>query len=58
LDNPETQLFEGVYRVIDADLSTMGHVQNRTHADKSKIPDNPLFVITTLYREDSGEIRV
>lgn len=58
LDNPETQLFEGIYRVIEADLSTMDHVQNRQPSEESKIPDNPLFVMTALYRDNFGEIRV
>lgn len=57
LDDPETQLFEEVYQAIDADLAKMAHEQNWP-MDDYKIPDNPLFVMTALYREDSGNIRV
>lgn len=57
LDDPATQLFEEVYQAIEADLAKMAQEQN-CPVDEFKIPDNPLFVMTALYLEDEGGVRV
>ncbi|HIJ96519.1 MAG TPA: hypothetical protein HPP94_12425 [Desulfuromonadales bacterium] len=57
LDNPATQLFEEVYQAIEADLVKMAEERNCPVEDY-KIPDNPLFVMTALYQEDEGGVRV
>jgi hypothetical protein len=57
LDDPATQLFEGVYRDIEEDLAKIAEAQNLPMED-FKIPDNPLFVITALYQDDYGEVHV
>jgi hypothetical protein len=46
-----------VYRAIEADLAKMAK-ERAWPEDDYKIPENPLFVMTALYREDSGEVRV
>lgn len=57
LDNPATQLFEDLYQAIEADLVKMAEDRNWP-LDDYKIPDNPLFVMTALYQEDEGVLRV
>ena len=57
LDDPATQLFEEVYQAIEADLAKMAEERNCPMEDY-KIPDNPLFVMTALYQEDEGGVRV
>jgi hypothetical protein len=57
LDDPATQLFEEVYQAIEADLAKMAEERNCLVEDY-KIPDNPLFVMTALYQEDEGGVRV
>ncbi len=57
LDDPATQLFEEVYQAIEADLAKMAEDRNCPVED-FKIPDNPLFVMTALYQEDEGVVRV
>lgn len=57
LDNPATQLFEEVYQAIEANLAKIAQEQNEP-VDNYKIPDNPLFVMTALYQEDEGGVRV
>lgn len=57
LDDPATQLFEEVYRDIDADLAKMAESQNQP-VDDFMIPDNPLFVMTALYLDDYGTTHV
>lgn len=57
LDNPATLLFKGVYKAINADLASMAEAHNQP-ADDFKIPANPLFVMTALYRDDHGETHV
>ena len=57
LDDPATLLFEEVYRAIEADLAKMAKEQNWPEVDY-KIHENPLFVMTALYREDDGSVRV
>jgi PAS domain S-box-containing protein len=57
LDDPATQLFEEVYQAIEADLAKMAEERNCLVEDY-KIPDNPLFVMTALYLEDEGGVRV
>jgi hypothetical protein len=57
LDNPATQLFEGVYQALDEELAKIVEAQNLPVED-FKIPDNPLFVMTALYRDDYGAVYV
>ena len=57
LENPATQLFEELYQAIDAELAEKA-VAMREPADTHKIPDNPLYVMTALYLEDEGGVRV
>lgn len=57
LDDPATQLFEVVYQAIEADLAKMAEDRDWP-LDDYKIPDNPLFVMTALYQEDGGGVRV
>lgn len=57
LDDPATQLFEEVYQAIEANLAKAAEERN-CPVDDYKIPDNPLFVMTALYQEDEGGVRV
>jgi hypothetical protein len=57
LGDPETQLFEEVYQVIEEDMGKMAESQNLP-VDDFKIPANPLFVMTALHRDDYGDIHV
>jgi hypothetical protein len=57
LDDPATQLFEGVYQALDEELAKIAEAQNLPVED-FKIPDNPLFVMTALYQDDYGEVHV
>jgi hypothetical protein len=57
LDNPATQLFEGVYQALDEELAKIAVAQNLPVED-FKIPDNPLFIMTALYQDDYGEVHV
>lgn len=45
------------YQAIEADLAKMA-VDRDWPLDDYKIPDNPLFVMTALYQEDEGGVRV
>ncbi|ACH40242.1 MAG: hypothetical protein ACD_55C00169G0004 [uncultured bacterium] len=56
LDNPATQLFEEVYQFIELELAQMAEKQN--WPVDFKIPENPLYVMTALYRDDFGEVHV
>lgn len=57
LDDPATELFKEVYQAIEADLAKMAEDRDWP-LDDYKIPDNPLFVMTALYQEDEGGVRV
>jgi hypothetical protein len=57
LDDPATQLFEEVYQAIEAKMAKMAEERDWP-LDDYKIPDNPLFVMTALYQEDAGGVRV
>jgi len=56
-DNPATPLFEEVYQAIEEDLIKIAEAHNFP-VDDFKIPDNPLFIMTALYKDDYGEIHV
>jgi hypothetical protein len=56
LDNPSTQLFEEIYQGIEADMERLANLQHLP-LDGLKIPENPLFVMTALYRDDYGEVQ-
>ena len=57
LDDPATELFKEVYQAIEADLAKMAEDRDWP-LDDYKIPVNPLFVMTALYQEDEGGVRV
>lgn len=57
LDDPGTQLFEGVYQAIEEDLAKIAEAQNLPVED-FKIPDTPLFVMTALYQDGYGKVHV
>lgn len=57
LNNPGTQLFEGLYQAIDKDLAEIARSRNLPLED-FKIPENPLYAMTALYQDDYGEVHV
>lgn len=51
LDNPATTLFEEVYRELESEMRCRITVADE---DALKIPDNPLYVMTSLVEDENG----
>ena len=54
LNNPETTLFEEVYTALEQDLA---YITTIAPSESLKIPEKPLYVMTSLVEEADGTLR-
>ena len=58
VNNPDAQLFNEVFKNIEADLPVLfDFAQGEPQQKKQKLPENPLCAVTVLYESETGEIK-